>query len=120
MGIRGKIGEWLSSFLLGTKQRVVINECSSEWLDVTSGVPQGSVLGPVLFLIYINDMPDQVHNNIYLFANYAKVNVNFKDVKDCSSLQLDLNNLNEWSEKCQLYFNVHKCKVMHFGYKKNT
>ena len=118
MGIRGKIGEWLSSFLLGTKHRVIINECSSEWLDVTSGILQGSVLEPILFLIYyINDMPDQVYNNIYLFADDATVSVNFKDVKDCSSLQLDLNNLNEWSKKCQLYFNVNKCKVMYFGYK---
>ena len=67
---------------------------------MTSGVLQSSVLGPILLLIYINDMPDQVYNNIYLFADDAKMSVNFKDVNDCSSLQLDLNNLNEWSEKC--------------------
>ena len=57
-GIRGEVLRWVESFLNDRRQRVVVNGKSSEWTDVTSGIPQGSVLGPIIFVIYINDMPD--------------------------------------------------------------
>ena len=60
MGIQGKVLRWIEEWLIGRKQRVILNGCESGWEDVTSGVPQGSVLGPILFLIYINDMEDKV------------------------------------------------------------
>ena len=61
-GIKGKLLEWIKAFLTNRKQRVVVNSSKSEWCDVSSGVPQGSVLGPVLFLVYINDIEDSIMN----------------------------------------------------------
>ena len=64
---------WINSFLSNRSQHVKINNSRSEWMPVTSGIPQGSVLGPILFVIYINDLPDSVPSDIYLFADYTKV-----------------------------------------------
>lgn len=61
-GFKDEILSWVKNFLSGRQQRVLLNGKSSEWVEVTSGIPQGSVLGPVLFIIYMNDMPDNVHN----------------------------------------------------------
>ena len=72
-GIQGKVQDWIQEFLTERKQRVVINGSESEWSDVTSGIPQGSVLGPTLFLVYINDMPDVINALIKLFADDAEV-----------------------------------------------
>ena len=72
-GIRGNILNWLENFLHKRKQRVILDGQTSEWTDVTSGIPQGSVLGPILFLIYINDFPDIVQSFIKLFADDTKI-----------------------------------------------
>ena len=64
---------WIRNFLIGRSQRVVINSAKSEWAPVTSGIPQGSVLGPVLFIIYVNDLPDIIHSSIQMFADDTKV-----------------------------------------------
>ena len=67
-GITGEISRWIEAFLSGRSQRVILGDTSSEWTEVTSGVPQGSVLGPTLFIFYINDMPDKILSTIKLFA----------------------------------------------------
>jgi len=82
---------------------------------VLSGVPQGSVLGPILFLIYINDLDYGIRNWILKFADNTKVFSRANGSEDCASLQKDLDTLVNWSEEWQMLFNVGKCKVMHFG-----
>ena len=73
-GIEGRILTWIEAFLTDRRQRVVVNDSRSSWADVTSGIPQGSVLGPMLFIIfYINDMPSSVLSPIYFFADDAKL-----------------------------------------------
>ena len=89
-----------------------VKDCLSQWADVTSGVPQGSVLGPILFLIYVNDMPSEIRNVCKLFADDAKL---FCPVtKEPSTLQSDRESYT-WSERWQLPFNVGKCKILHIG-----
>ena len=82
---------------------------------VSSGVPQGSVLGPVLFLIYINDLPKEVKNCIRLFADDTKLYRTVTTDLDCLSLQQDIDNIEEWASKWQLKFHPKKCKTMRIG-----
>jgi len=112
-GVGGPVLEWIKSFLSCRQQQVVVGGFESSWADVLSGVPQGSVLGPVLFICYINDMPDLITSLIYMYADDAKL-LN-KVCVDNASLQSDLDTLCEWSMQWQLKFNIDKCKVMHFG-----
>ena len=84
----------------------------SEWTHVKSGVPQGSVRGPILFVLYINDMPKVVENTCKLFAEDAKLS---GKATNSVSIQDDLNNLTEWSLTWQLPFNCGKCKCLHIG-----
>ena len=112
-GIKGKLLSWIKSFLTSRRQRVNVNGKMSRWTEVKGGVPQGSVLGPILFLIYITNMPMMVKNTCKLFADDAKV---FGDVsKDGINLQNDIDNLHSWSETWQLPFNEKKCKSLHIG-----
>lgn len=112
-GIRGPLLAWVKSFLVGRKQRVVLNGMESSWGDVLSGIPQGSVLGPFLFVVFVNDLPDAVHSASFLFADDTKL---FAKVPDNSlTLQEDLDRLQLWSDLWQLRFNASKCKVMHIG-----
>ena len=117
-GIGGKILEWIKSFLTSRRQRVVVNGEVSDWSDVTSGVPQGSVLGPILFLCYINDIPPVVQNKVMLFADDTKIYSKVDSVEDCKNLQKDLDHLSDWSKRWGLKFHPQKCKVMRIG-KKN-
>ena len=123
-GINGDIGRWIQAFLENRKQKVVIRGNESEELDVLSGVPQGSVLGPILFLIFINDLPDCTTCPVCLFADDSKVynrvprETNGKPelANAHNNLQEDLQRLHEWATKWKMSFNVNKCKVMHIGY----
>ena len=93
----------------------MIGEASSRWTDVLSGVPQGSVLGPLLFVIYINDLPDKIENVTKLFADDSKIIAVTKGQTDIESLQRDLYTVEEWCKTWGMRLNVEKCKVMHFG-----
>jgi len=96
-------------------QRVCLHGSCSRWQPVWSGVPQGSVLGPVLFLILINDLDCGIISSILKFADDTKLfgTVNSRD--DSQILQHDLRKLSDWSQDWQMAFNVEKCKVMHLG-----
>ena len=117
-GIGDKLSNWIEDFLGGRKQRVCINKASSSWTKVTSGVPQGSVIGPFLFLLYINDLPGKIKSNCQIFADDTKVYHPILSLVDAQELQDDLSNLIEWSKIWLLGFNQQKCKVLHVG-KKN-
>lgn len=106
---------WIENFLRTRKQFVVVNAAQSNTTPVLSGVPQGTVLGPLLFLIYINDLPSDITNNIRLFADdcvlYAKITCN----QDQLTLQSDLITIANWCKSWQMSLNVSKCKLMSFS-----
>jgi hypothetical protein len=122
-GIAGDLLLWLQSFLTGRKQRVTVNGAYSRELPVLSGVPQGSVLGPVLFLFYINDLDEHCSSAIRKYADDSKVMRRLRMSYDlCTSLdiadmQADLDSLMSWCDIWQMEFNVSKCACLHFGYK---
>ena len=72
-GVKGKVLKWIGEFLVGRRQRVGVAGVFSEWTEVLSGVPQGSVLGPVLFVCYINDLPESIASVIYMYADDTKL-----------------------------------------------
>jgi len=113
--IGGRVWLWIKEWLGVWKQRVCINGRCSNWISVTSGVPQGSVLGPSLFLIFINDLDSDLLSSLLKFADDTKVFTRVNDEKDKEELQADLDCLTEWSEKWQSPFNASKCRVMHLG-----
>ena len=115
LGISGNIGRWIENWLDNREQRVVINGEASDWKPVTSGVPQGSVLGPILFIIYINDIDTGLNNNISKFADDTKIGKAVITENDRISLQEDLNKIIEWSEKWQMPFNINKCQLLQIG-----
>ncbi|CAM5109632.1 unnamed protein product [Eretmochelys imbricata] len=114
-GIRGKILSWIENWLKHREQRVGINCKFSEWRGVNSGVPQGSVLGPILFNLFINDLEKGVNSEVAKFADDTKLLKILKTKADCEELQKDLTKLSDWATKWQMKFNVDKCKVMHIG-----
>ena len=114
-GIEGKTLAWIDNFLKNRRQRVVVNGSKSSWNEVVSGVPQGSEIGPSLFVIYINDIPSAVKCFIQLFADDTKIFRTITNTVDQNSFQKDLDGLSAWSQKWQLNFNATKCKVIHFG-----
>ena len=112
LGIRGKLINWIKDFLHGREQRVVINNNYSDWTNVVSGIPQGSVLGPTLFTIFINDIPVDINSSIKIFADDTKL---YNDAHLSNLIQNDLNKLVQWSNIWLLPFNIDKCKVLHYG-----
>ena len=114
-GIGGKVFNWIRAWISDRKQRVTINGVKSKWGNVTSGVPQGSVLGPLLFIIYINDLDNGVSSDISKFADDTKIGRPIRSADDSKMLQEDLNKLHAWSEKWQMDFNITKCSVLNVG-----
>ena len=117
LGIIGDTLGWVKGFLSNRRQRVRVDVALSDWISVISGIPQGSVLGPILFVIFINDMPEMIESMCQLFADDAKIfrSVNLRDNDGNMKLQADLHQVWRWSEKWQLPFNTGKCKVLHIG-----
>ena len=111
-GMINRIEKWL----IDRRQRVVVDGEVSNWKSVLSGVPLGSVLGPILFLIYINGLDDGITSKVLTFADDTKVFRKIESDADRQQLQDDLNKLNEWSDKWQMLFNYGKCKCLHTGH----
>ena len=97
-GIKGDIHNWISGFLMGRSQKVVVDGFCSPEISVDSGVPQGSVLGPILFLIFINDLPQQVKSHCRLFADDCLLYREISCLQDSIALQQDLTILEGWSD----------------------
>nr|XP_047122881.1 uncharacterized protein LOC124806201 [Hydra vulgaris] len=117
-GITGKIYNWIESFLANRKQRVAISNTVSEWVSVTSGVPQGSVLGPMLFLLFINDRPEVVLNTFKMYADDSKIIAIEDSIDKQAEIQTDLDNIVKWCNNWGNEQNCKKCKVMRFGNQK--
>ena len=114
-GMGNSIINWIEQWLTDRRQRVVVDGEVSSWKSVLSGVPQGSVLGPILFLVYINDLEEEVTGNILKFADDTKLFTKTKKIGDKTNLQDDIDKLVKWSEKWQMLFNFGKCKCLHIG-----
>ena len=114
-GITGNLLRWIAGFLSNRRQCVVLNGKKSSWQDVKSGVPQRSILGPLLFLVYVNDLPRSISSQVFLFADDTKLIRSICTLADHAQLQTDLDNLTKWCDAWQLNFNATKCKVIHFG-----
>ena len=108
---------WVAAFLRERRQRVVVNGEKSAWTNVISGIPQGTVLGPILFVLYINDLPENVRSDLFMFADDTKVSRVILDKNDRDDLQQDIYNLQSWSEKWLLKFHPDKCVKMSINHR---
>ena len=116
-GVEGKVLDWVKAWLSGRKQRTVLNGDASDWADVDSGVPQGSVLGPLAFVVFINDL-DKVTRFITImnkFADDTKCGQVIRGPGDIATLQKCIDELIVWADTWGMSFNHTKCKVMHVG-----
>ena len=118
-GIVGDLLGWFDDWTTGRKQRVVINGQNSEWADVISSVVQGSVIGPVLFLVFINDIDfviDEEETNVFKYADDSKFGRRIRTSRDTEVLQANLNNVEHWATNNGMSLHPQKTIVMHFGY----
>ena len=111
-GIRGNALSWILAFLGNRSQTVVLEGEESESVPVTSGIPQGSVLGPILFLVYINDLPEELSSQVRLFADDTAVYLTVGGSEDEKVLQKDLDRLSVWENQWDMEFNPSKCQVV--------
>lgn len=116
-GIGGMLLEWLRSSLTNRKLTVHFNGSTSREFSPDMGVPQGSILGPLLFLIFINDIGNNLSSKILLFADDVKLYRTVTSLEDCISLQIDLDRIAEWCEANVLYLNIDKCRFISFSNK---
>ena len=116
VGIRGNLLDWIRNWLMDRKQRVVLNGVKSDWHGVESGVPQGSVLGPLLFTLFINDLDLGLDCRVWKFADDTKIVRIVEDSQDCIKHQGNIDKLEGWGDKWKMEFNIGKCKVMHIGH----
>jgi len=113
-GINNNIYYWIETWLTKRSQCVVLNGVSLDSVPVQSGVPQGTVLGPLMFLLYINDISKGIHSPLRLFADDCFLYKVVTTEQDALQLQKDLDLLLKWAEKWQLKFNINKCNLMRF------
>ena len=116
-GITGAILQWIRNWLSDRTQRVKVKEALSESSEVESGVPQGTVLGPVLFIVFIDDIDEAASLLDFMnkFADDTKGLKSIENVEDCEKMQQTLDKLCSWANKWGMKFNVKKCKIMHIG-----
>ena len=120
-GITGNLWLWLKAYLTNRVQYVSVGHSTSHTLPVLSGVPQGSILGPLLFLIFVNDLPDAaLFSKILLFADDAKCIMPISSQLDSAHLQNDLSRISEWCLKWNLYLNEDKCSTIHYKARSST
>ena len=116
IGIRGTLLTWIASYLDDRKQRVIIEGVSSDWKEIRAGVPQGSVLGPLLFLIYINDVVNVIDSQVRLFADDTSL---FMVVDDPNSTATALNSdISDWASQWLVKFNPSKTECLLISRKK--
>nr|VZI50499.1 unnamed protein product [Spirometra erinaceieuropaei] len=115
IGVRGKLLKWIENFLVGRSQTARLGGQHSAEVTVTSGVPQGSVLGPILFLIYIDDCIHGLDCKIAMFADDIKLWTVIRNEDDEANLQANLDRLEKWSGHWLLPFNVTKCNILRIG-----
>ena len=111
--IRGDTLKWIKGFLDKRKLSFVINGISSDSISVSSGVPQGFVLGPILFVAYINDLPGQVRSRVRLFADDTAMHLAISSLSDANILQDDLSKLEHWEKSWNMNFSPAKRQVLH-------
>ncbi len=110
LGIGGTIADWIENWLTGRKQRVVINGKASKWVNLTSRVPQSSVLGLLLFIIYISDLDFHIVSKVVKFANDTKLGNRADTLDNVSNMQTDLNRIVNWADTCQMTFILQNIK----------
>ena len=114
-GIKGKILEWTENFLTNRKQAVVLNGTPSKETPVRSGVPQGSVLGPTLFILYTNELPERTASEMYMYADDTKIFRTISNPNDKTALQKDLDTVYSWTQDWLLMLHPEKCKILDIG-----
>lgn len=120
VGIKGNLLRWLESYLRNRRQAVVIGGYRSDFVDVTSGVPQGSLLSPLLYNIYLFDIPDCFHHSKHLlYADDKKIFRKIENIGDCLLLQSDLNRLTTYYQNNKINVNTQKCQIISFTRKKH-
>ena len=115
LGIKGKLGRWIQSFLNQRQQKVMVNKMKSTGTPLKSGIPQGSVLGPILFLIYISDIGKDLLASTLVYVDDAKVKQKIKTENDVENLQNELIKLDNWCSTNNMVFNKKKFQVIRYG-----
>ena len=115
LGIKGRLVKWIESFLLGRRQRVLVDGHASDWSEMKSGVPQGTVLGPVLFLTYVCDIEAGIESVVSCFADATRVMRAVSEPNDVMKLQEDLVKIYSWDQDNNMSFNDDKLKVLQYG-----
>ena len=118
-GITGSVNTWVEKFSKDRKQRVAYKCMYSDWAPVISGIPQGSVIAPILFLIYINDLPNNLKSTVRLFADDTIIYMTISNGTDATALQQDLDKLSTWEETWQMEFHPQKCSALHITRSRN-
>jgi len=109
--------KWIKAYLDNRTQRVKINNSYSNWANAINGIPQGSILGPLLFIIYINELPDiwDSGSQLFLYADDAQINNHILNHQDKDTLQNDLIKLKSWADNWLISLNIVKCKTVAYG-----